>query len=113
MAALFESSFDSFLHHQNSSLLHESSKDDTKSCLQAIDNGPAFMKRRHSSITKLGRFWTWLATDSWTLEYAALIVAVVSLAYWHHTRDLPRSSFIGVEAQRYSEYDPLHISHKS
>jgi Protein of unknown function (DUF3176) len=80
MAALFEPSSDSFLYHQTSSLPHESSKDDTKSCPQAIDNGPAFMKRRHSSITKLGRFWTWLATDSWTLEYAALIVAMVSLA---------------------------------
>lgn len=59
--------------------LAESTTVGTKSFLHALkDRSKAEgLKKAHS---RLGRLWTWIATDSWTLEYAALVIAVASLA---------------------------------
>jgi hypothetical protein len=52
-----------------------------------------FLKAR----SRLWRLWTWIATDSWALEYAAPMIAMLSLArigiILEFYRELPSSSW--------------------
>ncbi|KAF7509001.1 hypothetical protein GJ744_008396 [Endocarpon pusillum] len=79
MAALLKSASYSLVHDHISRSPHESTTVETKSCLHALkDRSKAEGLKKARS--RLGRLWTWIATDSWTLEYAALLIAVASLA---------------------------------
>ncbi|ERF71653.1 hypothetical protein EPUS_00642 [Endocarpon pusillum Z07020] len=79
MAALLKSASYSLVHDHISRSPHESTTVEPKSCLHALkDSSKAEGLKKARS--RLGRLWTWIATDSWTLEYAALTIAVASLA---------------------------------
>ena len=79
MAALSKSALYSLVHDHISRSPLESTAVETKPCLYALkasSTAEGFKKARR----RLERLWTWIATDSWTLEYAALMIAVASLA---------------------------------
>lgn len=78
MTTSSESASCSLVHDHIPCSPHESTTVETKSYLYALKNSSAAegSKRAH----RLERLWTWIATDSWTLEYAALTIAVASLA---------------------------------
>ena len=79
MAVLSKSASYNLVHDHISRSPHESTTVGTKSCLHALKDSSKTegLKKVHN---RLGRLWTWIATDSWTLEYVALMIAMTSLA---------------------------------